>query len=167
MRKTTFILMCVLAGTPLGAAENVAEITRYDTAQQLVCTRTDGRVTLNREVVFDLTVEAQVGVTRLTYRDGRPGSPPTSYGVRDDQVSCTVTPAIGEAAEPVRHYEGPHHLICSENGLQVGWPVVTQSLTERREGDTLQYDYVTTRGGSQQSLVISAQMGSCTITAAD
>lgn len=167
MRKTTFILMCVLAGTPLGAAENVAEITRYDTAQQLVCTRTDGRVTLNREVVFDLTVESLSGMTRHTYRDGRPGASPTGYAVRDTQVSCAATPATGEAAEPVRHYEGPHHLACSENGLQVGWPVVTQSLTERREGDTLRYDYLVSQGGSLQSTVISALTGACTITAAD
>jgi len=85
--------------------------------------------------------------------------------VKDSVVTCTVTPVDGPAADPIRHFNGPHELSCKDNGMVVGFPVQTTALTERLDGDMLVYDYTLALGGSQQSLFVPASTGECQIRA--
>jgi len=166
--KTLFVsLLVTLWSTVLAASDAQPEATHYDSAQRLLCTRADGDVSLDQKVAFDLVVEPKQGGMRYDYRPYRPGAPRTGFSVRNDRVTCEVTPVTGEEAEPIRKYEGPHQLVCTNNGMQVGWPVATSSLTEQRDGDMLRYDYVMIRGGGLQSIVISAETGACTISGLD
>lgn len=170
VRLPTHALLPVIAALALSGpvlAEDV-QVTRYDTAQHLLCKRGD-KVLLDRNPVFRLKVSKTAMTEEFSYRDGRIGARKGKFRLRPGgEVSCTITPAEGEAAKPYREFEGLHRLSCKDNGIPIVQPIIAEGLIERGTETTLVYEYRIFEGPpSKQKVVLSADGGDCFINPMD
>ena len=171
--QTLISLLCVFVTTQTlstnAAKAQDHEITTYDTAQRLVCLR-DGKVGLDRPVVFQLKVTKYSGGVEYRYREGRIGGRSQSFAIRPEEVTCTATPVEGPEAEPVRVFEGVHSFGCVDNGIMVIKPLWADRVVERGTETALVYDYWVANGPPSKpkhTLMISLENGFCDIKRRD
>lgn len=168
MRIFSPVLCYFMAGTTilffphLVSAQEI-ETNTYDKAQHLVCMR-NGKVVVDREVVFRLRVTKDSISEEYSYRDGRVGGPKGRFRVRPEQVTCSITPVEGPEAEPVYQFEGLNQLSCRDNGRSIIQPVVTDHLIERGTDTAIIYEYRIHNGPPAiQTVMLSPDGANCSI----
>ncbi len=156
-----FALTAVLTGVKDQALAQEPETFTYDTPQRLVCLR-NGEVGLDRPAAFRLKIVKSEDREDYSYRDGSYGGRPGKFAIRPDQVTCTVTPAEGPAASPVREFNEVSQFQCVDNGVLVVRPVFTERIIERGTENSLIYEYWIHNGPpSKQTIMLSPMGGQC------
>ena len=157
----------VLSPLPVDAQQHGQEVVTYDTAQRLVCER-NGKVRVDRPVVFQLEVTKYPGGEQYTYREGRIGGRQQTFAINPNEFTCTVSPVEGPKAELVREFEGLHYFGCVDNGVLVVRPLWVDRIIERGSDRALVYDYWIANGPpSKQTVMLSVDGGFCDIRAQD
>ena len=172
--KQIFFFLLFAIGTLQTLSTNEAtaqdqEVITYKTAQRLVCIR-DGKVGLDRPIVFHLRVTKYPNGEEYSYREGRAGGRAGKFAINPKQVTCTATPVEGPEAEPVRIFEGVHSFGCVDNGVMIIKSLWADRVVERSTETALVYDYWVANGPPSKpkhTVMVSLTRGFCDIQPVD